>query len=115
LRTLTAKVQSLGRGVGKNVVISVIQVWKFNLRAHLYRQERWNERQIFLRDLFRRQRSWTWESAIQIDHRKGWLRGKDPAFGDDLVPFRLNRGSTRLRQFHTSFHRGARQKRSGKN
>ena len=57
IRAITPKIKTFGRRVGKNVVLSVIKIWEFNLGSDPHREKRWKERQILLRDLFHRQRS----------------------------------------------------------
>src|SRR5207245_11327673 len=114
IRAITPKIKTFGRRVGKNIVISVIEIWEFNLGSDPHRKKRWKESQILLRDLFRWQRSWLGESTIEINHRQRWLRRKNAAFGDDLVTFRLHRRRMRLWKFHASLHSGACQKRNGK-
>src|SRR2546422_5474541 len=94
-RTITAKVKSFGGGIRKNIVISVIQVWKFDSGPHLYRQQRWNERQILLRKLLYWQRSWSRKIAIEIDYRQWRLRGKKTRLCGDLLAFCLKRGRAR--------------------
>src|SRR6266436_5506006 len=114
IRPITPKIKTFGRRIGKNVVISVIKIWEFNLGSDPHRQKRWNERQIFLRDLLRRQRSWLGERTVEINDCQRRLRGKNAAFGDDLVTFRLHRRRMRFWQFHASLDRGACRKRHGK-
>src|SRR5437667_1147311 len=114
IRAITPKIKTFGRRVGKNIVISVIEIWELDFCPDMHRQERWKESQILLRDLFRRQRSWLGKSTIEINHRQRWLRRKNAAFGDDLVTFRLDRRRMRFWEFHASLECGARQKRSGK-
>src|SRR4029077_4778052 len=111
---ITSKIKTFGRRVGKNVVISVIKVWEFNLGSDPHRQKRWNERQIFLRDLFHRQRSWLGKRTIEINYCQRRLRGKNAALGDDLVTFCLHRRRMRFWQFHASLDSCARQKRNRK-
>jgi hypothetical protein len=94
-------------------VISVVEIREFNLGSSRDWEKRWNERQIFLRDLFRRQRSWFRESTLQINYREGRLRGKYAAFGDDLVAFCLDWSRMRFRKFYAPFDDSARQKRNG--
>src|SRR6266436_1817862 len=111
---ITPKIKTFGRRIGKNVVISVIEIWEFNLGSDSHRQKRWNERQILLCNLFRRQRSWLGKRTIEINDRQRWLGGKNAALGDDLVTFGLHRRRVRFWQFHASLDSGARQKRNGK-
>ena len=85
-------------------MVRVIQIWKLNLRSHLYRQKRWNERQIFLRNLFRWQRSWSRKIAIKIDHGQWRLGGEDSGFGHDLVAFSLDRCRMRFRKLNVSLN-----------
>src|SRR6266446_7152242 len=112
-RTITAKVKSFGGGIRKNIVISVIQVWKFDSGSHLDRQQRWNERQILLRKLLCWQRSRSRKIAVEIDHRQWRLRRKNSGLGDDLVALGLNRRRARLRKLHASLNSRTRQERSG--
>ncbi len=94
-------------------MISVIQIWKLNPGSHLYRQKRWNERQIFLRNLFRWQRRRPGEIAIEIYDRQRWLGGEDSGFGHDLVAFSLDRRRVRFRKLNTPLNSRACEKRSG--
>ena len=96
LRAITANIESLGRRVGKDVVISVVKVREFNPGPNSYREKRWNERQILLRDFFRWEGSWTRESTVEVNHRKRRLRGKYAAFSDDFVSLGLNRRRMRF-------------------
>src|SRR5215472_13779702 len=113
LRTITAKIKSLGWRIGKNIVIRVIEIWKLNPGSHFYRQKRWNKRQIFLRNLFRWQRRWSREVAIEINHGEWRLGGEDSGFGHDLVAFRLDRCRMRFRKLNASLNSRARKKRNG--
>src|SRR6266480_971416 len=105
---------TFGRRVGKNVVIRVIKIWKFNFGSNPHWEKRRNKRQILLRDLFRRQRNWLGKRTIEINYRQRRLRGKNAALGDDLVTFRLDRRRMRFREFDASLDGGARQERNGK-
>ncbi len=71
LRAITAEIKSFGGRVGKDVVVSVVKIREFNLRTNSYREKRWNEGQILLRDFFRWQRSWTRESTLEINYDFG--------------------------------------------
>src|SRR5207245_1989482 len=113
IRAITPKIKTFGRRVGKNIVISVIEIWEFNLGSDPHRKKRWKERQILLRDLFRWQRSWLGKRTIEINYRQRWLGGKNAAFGNDLITFCLHRRRMGFWEFHASLYSGARQKRSG--
>ncbi len=89
IRPITPKIKTFGRRVGKNVVISVIKIWEFNFGSDPHREKRRNERQILLCDLFRWQRNWLGKRTLEINHRQRRLRGKNAAFGDELITFRL--------------------------
>src|SRR5262249_14094834 len=113
LRTITAQVEALGGRVGKDVVISVVKIWKFNLGSNSYRKKWRNEGQIFLRDLFRRHRSWFRERPFEINYGQRRLGRKYATLGDDLVSLSLNRGRVRFRKFYASFDDSACRKRNG--
>jgi len=83
-------------------VVSVVKIWEFNVGPDAYWQERRNEGQIFLRNLFHWQRGWSRECAIEINHSQRRLGGKDSAFGDNLVAFRLDWCGVRFRKFYAS-------------
>jgi hypothetical protein len=51
LPTIPSQIESFRKRIKKNIVIRVIKIWKFNDGADLYRQDRWNEGQIFARSL----------------------------------------------------------------
>src|SRR4030095_1003379 len=113
LRAITAEVESFDRRIGKDVVISVVEIRKFNSGSNSDRKKRWNERQILLRDLFRCRRSRARESTIEINDGQRWLCRKYTPFGDDLVAFYLDRCRMRFREFYPSLDDSARQKRTG--
>src|SRR5207247_10546902 len=108
IRPITPKIKTLGRRVGKNVVISVVKIWEFNFGSDPHREKRRNKRQILLRDLFRWQRNWLGKRALEINHRQRRLRGKNAAFGDDLIAFRLHGRRMRFWELDASLYSAAR-------
>ena len=104
LRTVAPEIEPFRGGVGKNVVVGIIEVWELHSGADLHRQQRWKERQILLRNLFRRRRLWFRKRTIEVHDRERWLRREDAAGRDDFVAFRHDQRRMRFRQFYPPFN-----------
>ena len=85
-------------------MVSVVEIWKLNSASHLYGKKRWNECQIFLRDLFCEWRSWSGKRAVKINDGQGRLRGENTTFGNDLIAFCLDGSRIGLREFYASLY-----------
>jgi len=97
---VTAEIETFRGRVGKDIVIGVVVVWKFHARADAHRQERRDEREIFLRDLFRSRRGLFQKRTFEINDGQRRTRRQYPAFGHDLVAFVYDRRRMRFRQLH---------------
>ena len=95
-------------------MIRVIKIWELNFGSDPHREKRRNKRQIFLRDLFRLQRSRLGKRTLEINHRQRGLCGKNAAFRNNLITLRLHRRRKRFWEFDASLYSGARQERNGK-
>ena len=86
-----------------------LKIRKLDFRPELHRQQRREERQIFLRDLFCRQTGRLRERPFEINYRQGRVGSEDAARRYDLVALRHNRRRFRLRQIDSSLDHGLRQ------
>src|SRR5436309_481215 len=61
VRAVASEVETLRWREGKNIVKSIVKVWKCHSRARLHRQERRHKLQVFLAHLLRRGWGSFWE------------------------------------------------------
>src|SRR5687768_2863155 len=106
LWTIAAKIEPFGRRVRKDVVISVIQIGKFDTGANLHGQQSWDESKVLLDDLPTQRLGRPRKRALEVNDGQGWVSRQHPSFADDFVASIDHGSRTRLWECHLPFNHG---------